>query len=289
MLSDEKIAMEITVPTVSIIMPAFNAARYLSDAIGSVLAQRFEKWELIIVNDGSTDGTRIYLDKLRDPRIRVHHQANCGVSCARNAGLDFARGEFVTFLDADDALPEESLAIRVRYLQEHPEVQIVDGRITVKDEELKGTLRERLGGVSGPYFPRLIRLDSSVFFGVAVMVRRAAIGTVRFQAGLTHCEDLLFLLEAANKKRWIYGSVDDSVYWYRTGTGSAMSNLAGLEQGYLHLLKCCQSLEEGTPEDLAYLYRRIRRILVRSWLRQGRPWRALQAWRQLNAVRELNL
>lgn len=277
-------------PHVSIITPAYNAARYLPQAVASVVEQSFQDWELIIINDGSTDATRDYLDTLTDPRIRVIHQENGGVSRARNAGLECARGEFVTFMDADDALPRESLSVRVRYLDAHPEVTVVDGRITIKDAALATTLRERVGGDRGPYFSRLIRLDSSVFFGVAVMVRRAAIGATRFESGLSHCEDLLFLLEAANKREWVYGAVDEAVYLYRTGAGSAMSDLEGLERGYLYLYGRCRLLEEATAEDLAYLYRRIRRILVRSWLRRGCLIRAMTVHlrlMQLNVARKL--
>lgn len=268
-------------PHVSIITPAYNAARYLPQAVASVLEQSFQDWELIIINDGSTDATRDYLDTLTDPRIRVIHQENGGVSRARNAGLECARGAFVTFMDADDALPRESLAVRVRYLDAHPEVTVVDGRITIKDAALATTLRERVGGDRGPYFSRLIRLDSSVFFGVAVMVRRAAIGTTRFESGLSHCEDLLFLLEAANKRDWVYGAVDEAVYLYRTGAGSAMSDLEGLESGYLRLFDRCKTLEEAAAEDLTFLQKRIRRIMVRSWLRQGRLIKALSFLKQL--------
>lgn len=268
-------------PRVSIITPAYNAGRYLPEAVASVLEQSFQDWELIIINDGSTDGTRDYLESLTDPRIRIVHQPNGGVSSARNAGLDCARGEFVTFMDADDALPRESLAVRVSYLDAYPEVTVVDGRITIKDAALATTLCERGGGNRGPYFSRLIRLDSSVFFGVAVMIRRAAIGTTRFESGLSHCEDLLFLLEAANKRDWVYGAVDEAVYSYRTGAGSAMSDLDGLEKGYLYLYRRCRLLEEATVADLTYLRNRIRRILVRSWLRQGKVLKALRILKTL--------
>jgi hypothetical protein len=169
----------------------------------------------------------------------------------------------------------------VRYLDAHPEVTVVDGRITIKDAALATTLRERVGGNRGPYFSRLIRLDSSVFFGVAVMVRRAAIGATRFESGLSHCEDLLFLLEAANKREWVYGAVDEAVYLYRTGAGSAMSDLEGLERGYLYLYGCCRLLEEGTVGDLTSLRHRIRRILVRSWLRRGKVLKALRVFKNL--------
>lgn len=270
---------------ISIITPVFNGEAVLPAAVASVQAQTCGDWEWIIVNDGSTDATAAYLDALTDPRIRVVHQANAGVSSARNAALDLARGEFITFLDADDALPERSLEVRLDYFNQHPTVSVVDGRILIKDATLTATLRERAGGVQGPYFARLIRLDSTVFFNVAIMVRRSAVGPLRFQAGLSHCEDLLFLLEAANRSAWVYGAVDEPVYCYRTGASSAMSNLHGLEKGYLHLFERCQHLEDATPADLAHLYRRIRRILVRTWLRQGRPVRAFRAWRSLSAAR----
>jgi len=239
-------------------MPAYNPGDYIRAAVNSVLAQTWSNWELIVVDDGSTDGTSAYVVGLADPRIRVIHQKNQGVSVARNAALDVACGELITFLDADDALPPDSLASRVRYLDEHPDVDIVDGRITIRDTQLGTSLQERPSGIAGPYFPRLIRLDSSVFFGVAVMVRRAAIGNTRFRVGLTHCEDLLFLLEASNGKNWQYGAVDSSVYWYRTGADSAMTNLDGLEKGYFFLYESCQVLGDCTLEDIEYLYRRIR-------------------------------
>jgi glycosyltransferase involved in cell wall biosynthesis len=76
---------------VSIITPAYNAERYLPDAVASVLDQSYTDWELIIINDGSTDGTSDYLSTLIDPRIRVINQSNAGVGVARNAGLEAAQ------------------------------------------------------------------------------------------------------------------------------------------------------------------------------------------------------
>lgn len=268
-------------PRVSVIMPAYNAAPYVAESVGSVLAQSTADWELIIVNDGSRDGTRVWLDALDDPRIQVIHQDNAGVSAARNEALGRVRGEFVTFLDADDVLPPNSLECRVSYLQDHPKLDIVDGEIEVCDQQLQSVLRVRKAGEPGFFLPRLIRLDASVFFGIVVMVRAAAIKNQRFRKSLTHCEDLLFLLQASDGKHWRYGSVAQPVYRYRTGGTSAMANLDGLERGYLALFEACQRLREPTADDLDYLYLRIRRILVRSWLRRGRPDRAFLAWRQL--------
>lgn len=89
-------------PAISIIMPCYNAVQHLSASTGSVLAQTFQDWELIAIDDGSSDETLALLRTHTDPRIRVFTQSNHGVSAARNAGLASARGRYVAFLDADD-------------------------------------------------------------------------------------------------------------------------------------------------------------------------------------------
>jgi glycosyltransferase involved in cell wall biosynthesis len=91
-----------TLPAISIIMPCYNAAAHLPESIGSVLAQTFVNWELVAVDDGSSDSTLTWLQAQTDPRIRVLAQPNRGVSLARNAGIGLARGQHIAFLDADD-------------------------------------------------------------------------------------------------------------------------------------------------------------------------------------------
>lgn len=93
-------------PKLSIIIPVYNAEKYITKCLDSILSQSFKDYELILVNDGSKDnsGTICEQYKLNDSRIFVYHQLNCGVSKARNRGLEAARGEFITFIDADDEL-----------------------------------------------------------------------------------------------------------------------------------------------------------------------------------------
>lgn len=91
-------------------MPCFNAREHLPRSVGSVLAQSFQDWELIAVDDGSSDQTLVWLQSQTDPRIRVLSQPNRGVSAARNAGLERAGGELVAFLDADDTWAPSFLA-----------------------------------------------------------------------------------------------------------------------------------------------------------------------------------
>lgn len=98
-------------PLVSVIVPVYNAAAFLPAAVESILAQTYTSWELILIDDGSTDASPAICDTYADanPRIRVIHQPNAGVSAARNAGLRHADGEFISFVDADDLVAPEYL------------------------------------------------------------------------------------------------------------------------------------------------------------------------------------
>ena len=99
-------------PTVSIVMPCYQNGGTLARSVRSVQAQTFADWELIAVDDGSTDDTLAQLNTLAaaEPRMRVIHQENGGVSAARNAGIGAAQGDWLFFLDADDQLTEDALS-----------------------------------------------------------------------------------------------------------------------------------------------------------------------------------
>lgn len=259
---------------VSVITPVFNGESFIKSAVQSVFSQTLQDWELIVVNDGSSDGTAAILDGLDDPRIRVVHQANGGVSSARNAGLELAQGEYVTFLDADDCLLPDALRARSAFLDEHPEVDIVNGSVNVVSAgDLIRIYKPDL--TIGPLLGRLTTLDEGVFFGVNYMLRRGKIQLGRFPAGASHCEDIIFFLSLAHQANLIYGAVPDVVYEYRIQPGSAMANLDGIERGYLELLRRAREMPRISDAMRKGQRRRVRRILFRSWLRRARPLRAL--------------
>jgi len=270
-------AIEIKTLRVSIIMPAWNAAQTIGAAVESVLLQDMADWELIVVDDGSTDGTPALLAAFDDPRIRVISQKNAGVSVARNRALDMAQGLYVTFLDADDALPHGALRLRADLLDARPDADFADGAVSVRDANLEQELRVYTPQHEGPLRDRLIALDETAFFNVCYMVRAAAIGSTRFQTGLSHCEDLLFHLKIANSRSALRVICPEVVYLYRSRPGSAMSNLAGLESGYDALITSVKEMDGISPAAQTALRRRVRRIMVRSWLRRGRFYRALRA------------
>jgi len=119
--------------TVSVIIPVYNQTQFVGQAIDSVLAQTFTDYEIIVVNDGSTDETTQVLAQYT-AHIRVIHQANAGLSAARNSGLRVAKGEFIAFLDADDLWYSTALATLVTYLRHHPTTDLVCGAWDLIDE-----------------------------------------------------------------------------------------------------------------------------------------------------------
>lgn len=108
---------------VSVIIPAYNAAQFLADTLQSVRSQSYDDYEIIVIDDGSTDDTRAVVESF--PGIRYHYQSNRGPAAARNAGLRLAQGEYLAFLDADDLWRPEMLQSCISILEEHPEIGAV--------------------------------------------------------------------------------------------------------------------------------------------------------------------
>ena len=114
-------------PLLSIITPVYNVEAYLDRCVQSVLSQSYHDIELILIDDGSTDGSAGLCDEwaAKDSRIVVVHQKNAGVSAARNAGLKIAQGDYLTFVDPDDFLAPDTYSVNMTYLQAHQEVDML--------------------------------------------------------------------------------------------------------------------------------------------------------------------
>lgn len=111
---------------VSVVMPVYNAEKTVVEAIESILVQSFQEFELIVVNDGSTDGTKEILERYAmDPRIRIHDQTNQGVTRSLNTGIALARGKYIARADADDFSDRKRLEIQHGFLERNPEVVLV--------------------------------------------------------------------------------------------------------------------------------------------------------------------
>ena len=133
-------------PLFSIILPVYNVEEYIEDSINSLLSQTYENFEIIAIDDGSKDKSGQILDvlALRDERIKVIHKGNGGVSSARNLGLDKAIGEWIIFVDGDDALRHDALSILAECIEQCPEADLISYGF-YKVNSIKSTLNQSNG------------------------------------------------------------------------------------------------------------------------------------------------
>nr|WP_305908378.1 glycosyltransferase family A protein [Methylomarinum sp. Ch1-1]MDP4521204.1 glycosyltransferase family A protein [Methylomarinum sp. Ch1-1] len=117
---------------ISIIIPAYNAETYIKKALDSVLTQSYRHFEVLVINDGSTDNTETIARSYDDTRIRLISQPNGGLSNARNTGIRSAKGDYLAFLDADDYWMPEKLALQLELLNHHPEIGFCSTRTRVE-------------------------------------------------------------------------------------------------------------------------------------------------------------
>ena len=162
-----------THPAVSIILPTYNRVDTLERAVRSVKAQTFGDWELIVVDDGSQDGSDALIEKIArdDPRIRLLRQANAGVAAARNTGLSAARGGWITFLDSDDAWLPHFLDLTTSFLRSEPDQHFVTTEF-VQDYGNGFTITHNRDDVS--HYLRLSRTIGSASHDLPLATAKAA-------------------------------------------------------------------------------------------------------------------
>jgi len=174
-------------PVLSVIVPVYNAEKYLADALDSVIAQDYPALDIIAIDDGSIDRSAEILNCGRYP-LRYVRQENRGPAAARNAGLRISSAELVAFIDADDIWPSDKLSSQVNYLKENPTVDIVLGKV-----EYTGSLSERERNIrfeDSGQVTKNVNLGSGVF-------KRSVFETVGpFDESLIHYEDHDWFLRA---------------------------------------------------------------------------------------------
>jgi glycosyltransferase involved in cell wall biosynthesis len=173
---------------VSVILPVYNGARYIAESVTSVLNQTFTDFELIIINDGSSDNTSEILKTFTDSRIVLIQRENRGLIDTLNEGLAFAHGEYVARMDADDVMLPERLAKQVAYLDDHPRVAVLGGWAEVINES-----GEKIGFYDYPptdyHKLRTYILKSNPFIHSTVMFRREVILRAGGYRQYRHIED----------------------------------------------------------------------------------------------------
>ncbi|MGC2638718.1 MAG: glycosyltransferase [Acidobacteriaceae bacterium] len=267
---------------VSVVIPVYNRADLLPRSIESVLAQTVPAREIIVVDDGSQDGSADVASRYGG-RVQVIRQQNQGVAAARNAGICAASGEWVAFLDADDALLPHAVEKNLACVHAHPNAGVVYGDAVVVDPHgsAQTLFLDGKPPAEGWVFDRL--LNSGFVNCSAVMVRRKALLDVGlFRAGMRHAEDYELWLRLARHCEFALVPEPIAVY-YRQPSGLSLNHL-GMARGEVSI---CEELlrQPLTAEQRHNLRCRMARNLFDiAWeLRSNDPAGAVRA--SLRSVR----
>jgi glycosyltransferase involved in cell wall biosynthesis len=229
-------------PKVSVIIPAYNQAHYLSHAIQSVLAQSFTHWEAIIVDDGSTDNTQAVAASYASSNIHYIYQANQGLSAARNTGIRAACGDHLAFLDSDDELEPEFLQSCLAALTENRSLAAVYTQTRFIDQSGQILPRENARSLSGAAFQQQLR-QGGFFPPVSVLVRSDVVREAGlFDTQLTSLEDWDLWLRVSN--RYPMQGLPVPLVRYRVYPGSMSTNA-----GRMHANRLAVVAKQVGPPD----------------------------------------
>nr|HID58580.1 glycosyltransferase [Desulfobacterales bacterium] len=230
---------------VSVIIPTYNRASFLDEAISSVLRQDLKDFELIVVDDGSTDSTQEILAQYQD--IRIIRKTHQGVSAARNAGIAFSRGDLISFLDSDDLWLPEKLSVQVEFFKSHPSALICQTEEIWVRNGTRIYPKKRHKKFSGMIFEASLRL--CIVSPSAVMMRKSFFDRVGyFDETLPACEDYdLWLRTAA---RIPIHLIETPLVIKRGGHKDQLSQIGSLDRFRIRSLQ--KILESGILDQKKY-------------------------------------
>nr|WP_318685166.1 glycosyltransferase [uncultured Acetatifactor sp.] len=224
-------------PTVSIIVPVYNAEKFIQRCVDSILHQEFTDFELLLINDGSTDLSGSICDEYAslDPRVHVFHKENTGVSDTRNYALDRARGAYLQFADSDDWIAPDATKLFVRAAKKHDcDLVIADFyRVVGKRISHKGDIEEENVLTREAYAAHMMANPADFYYGVLwnKLYRKDIVEKhhLRMDAALSWCEDFLFNLEYILHSKSFY-ALQAPVYYYVKTEGSLVSQSMSLSK-----------------------------------------------------------
>jgi glycosyltransferase involved in cell wall biosynthesis len=192
-------------PLVSVVVPVYNGERYIEDCLRSVLEQDYPALEVIVVDDGSSDGTEARVSAIGDARVAFHRQANSGSAVARNRGVELARGEYIAFNDSDDLWAPHRLKQQVAFLRAQTDVHAVCGRFmavpdgfTREEAAHQAYQAEAEVDESKSGFTYLRLLESSIYHIDTLLVRAGLMKQIRFNPDYRRGQDFDFFLQLAH-------------------------------------------------------------------------------------------
>jgi len=212
-------------PRVSVLMPAYNARRYLGEAIDSILAQTFRDFELVVVDDGSTDETLAILNRYaaQDPRVRVVSRPNTGISGALNDGLKLCRAPLVARMDADDVAEPQRLQRQVAYMDAHADCVLLGSNVLLIDPAGLPIGVDQNQPAHDQIEQQLLRGRGGAVYHPSAMMRRDAVDRVgRYRAQFNDSEDLDLFLRLAEVGR--VANLPEPLLRYRRHLNSVTQN-----------------------------------------------------------------
>jgi len=247
-------------PLVSVVIPAYNAERYLRETIESALGQTWRNLECIVIDDGSTDATPDVVASFTDNRLRYYRKQNEGtVSAARNRGIELASGQFIAFLDSDDVWLPGKLEAQIALFLGRPDLGVVYCAYGITDEVLR--VRTVIVPKHGPgVFTQIVLQEGNgVAAGSTMVVRKEILQKYGGFRGELHVSADAELAERiASHCRW--DSVDQCLVLYRVHPGQSHRDLARFEHDSLWIFRDRYGSEEQRPyfrRGMANLYTRL--------------------------------
>ena len=257
-------------PAFTVVMPAYNAAAYLSQTIESVLSQSFTNFELIIIDDGSTDDTSEIAQKYSeiDNRVKVLLQSNQGVSATRNKGISLSQSKYIAFIDADDKWFPENLKLHFEHLEKNPHLGVSYAKVEFLHPDGNHTGKIARGRLT-KLQPQHFLYENPTMTVSNIVVRRQVFEEVGcFDCTMSYSEDIDFLFRTACS-RWKVEGIDQILLAYRTTQGGLSSQLYKMEEGWEILMskaraKAPELVDEhyykARSNHLRYLARRAFRL-----------------------------
>ncbi|MGL5084036.1 MAG: glycosyltransferase [Microcoleaceae cyanobacterium] len=245
-------------PLVSVVIPVYNGEKTIAETIDSVLSQSFKDFELIVINDGSTDKTLEIISQFQDPRLQVFSYSNAGLATSRNRGIQQAKGEYISFLDADDLWTFDKLEAQVQALNSDPEAAVVYSWTDLIDESSQFLSSDSRASFTGDVYPNIL-LASFPSNGSNVMVRRQAFAeSGRFDESLKAAEDWEMWIQLGAK--YPFAVVPKPQVLYRISQSSMSTKLEQHETESLKVIERAfaqapNHLQPLKPQSLANLYK----------------------------------
>lgn len=255
-------------PTISVIIPAYNVERTILQTISSIQKQTFKDLEIIVINDGSSDRTLELLSTITDARLKVYSYPNGGLPTARNRGIYRARGEYISFIDADDLWTVDKLEKQLAALQANPDAGVAYSWFTIMIEpedtaDVSFVLGKRVFFQRNVYDRLLI--DNFVGNGSNLLVKSSAIESVgNFDPSLKSCEDWDYYLRLARQTDFVV--VPEYQIFYRKTAGTMSSQGSTMEREGLKVIdKVFNSVTQSQSlknKSIANFYRYCGKVYI---------------------------